>query len=75
MDHQQDTYLSVEQVAARLSVSRDSIYRWKRNGDFPKAFKLSPGTSRWLLRDIQEWEASRSVGFAVSLSSGRVRTA
>ena len=68
MDNQHDTYLSVDQVAARLSVSRDSIYRWKRLGDFPRAVKLSPSTTRWRLSDIQEWEASRTTCFAVSLS-------
>lgn len=39
-------YLSVIQVAERLGVSRDSIYRRKRLGDFPKSFKLSAGSSR-----------------------------
>lgn len=51
-------FLSVEQVAERLSVSPDTIYRWKRNGDFPKAIKLSAGTTRWKLEDVAEWENS-----------------
>ncbi|AGI66818.1 putative DNA-binding protein [Octadecabacter antarcticus 307] len=50
------TFLSVNQLAERLSVSKDSIYRWKREGTFPSAVSLSPGTTRWRLSDIVEWE-------------------
>jgi len=39
-------YLSVEQVANRFGVSKDSIWRWKRNGDFPAPFKLGGTTTR-----------------------------
>ena len=28
-------FLTVEQVAARYAVSKDSIWRWKREGRFP----------------------------------------
>lgn len=33
-------YLSVDQVAQRFGVSKDSIRRWKRRGDFPAPVKL-----------------------------------
>ena len=36
----ENLYLSVDQVAQRFNVSKDSIWRWKRNGEFPKPFKL-----------------------------------
>ena len=61
-------YLSVVQVADRLGVSRDSIYRWKRLGDFPAAYKLSAGSSRWRLADIEMWEATLDAAFATHLS-------
>ncbi len=51
-------FLNVDQVAARLSVSPDSIWRWKRNGTFPKAIKFGGRTTRWRLSDIEAWEAS-----------------
>ena len=60
-------YLSVDQVAARLGVSRDTIWRWKRNGSFPKAMKLSGRTTRWRLSDIEAWEASCLIGFVAHL--------
>lgn len=52
-------YLSVDQVAKRFDVSKDSIWRWKRNGDFPKPVKLGGSTTRWRLSDIEEWERHR----------------
>lgn len=59
------TYLTVAQVADRLGVSTDSVWRWKRNGDFPAAIKLSAGSTRWRLADVEAWEASRSTCFAM----------
>lgn len=49
-------YLTVEQVARRFAVSTDTIWRWKRDGDFPKAFRVGPGTTRWRLDDIETYE-------------------
>lgn len=63
-----DKYLSVKQVAERFRVSRHTIYRWKREGDFPKAVKLSAGSVRWRLSDIAEWESGLSLGFATHLT-------
>jgi len=60
-------YLSVEQVALRFGVSKDSIWRWKRKGDFPKPVKLGGTTTRWRLADIQEWENQLSCGLAACL--------
>jgi len=56
-------YLSVEQVAARYNVSKDTIWRWRRDGDLPKPVKLGGRTSRWRLSDIEAWEAQCPCGF------------
>lgn len=61
-------YLSVEDVAKRYGVSTDSIFRWKRDGKFPKAVKLSSGTTRWRLSDLIAHEAGLEVGFVECLS-------
>jgi prophage regulatory protein len=63
----QPVYLDVTQVAARLSVSTDTIWRWKREGRFPKARKLSARVTRWLLADIEAWEAGQTMCFATHL--------
>ncbi len=67
MTNSNNIFLSVDQVAERFSVSRDSIYRWKRSGDFPKAVKLGPGTTRWRLSDLEDWEQTRQACFATHL--------
>jgi prophage regulatory protein len=64
----QTVYLSVRQVADRLGVSTDSIYRWKRHGEFPDAVKLGPGSIRWRLTDVEAWEQSRTMCFAMTFS-------
>jgi len=55
-------YLSVEQVAKRFSVSKDTIWRWKRNGEFPAPVKLGGTTTRWRLSDIEEYESKLVCG-------------
>ena len=59
-------YLSVDQVAQRFNVSKDSIWRWKRNGEFPRPFKLG-GSTRWRLSDIEDWESRLTCGFITDL--------
>jgi prophage regulatory protein len=50
-------YLTVDQVAERLGVSTDSIWRWKRADKFPKAVRVGPGSTRWRLSDIVAYES------------------
>lgn len=59
-------YLSVEQVAARYNVSKDTIWRWRREGEFPKPIRLGGKTSRWRLSEIEAWEATCCCGFITS---------
>jgi prophage regulatory protein len=61
-------YLSVDQVALRYNVSKDSIWRWKRKGDFPAPAKLGGTTTRWRLADIEQWEGELACSFVASLS-------
>ncbi|MCD9148837.1 helix-turn-helix transcriptional regulator [Pseudophaeobacter flagellatus] len=60
-------YLSVDQVAHRFGVSKDSIWRWKRKGDFPTPVKLGGTTTRWRLIDIEEWEGQLACGLVFNL--------
>ncbi len=62
-----NVFLNVKQVAERLGVSTDSIWRWKRQGEFPKAVKLGGRTTRWRLADVEAWEAERLMMFAIRL--------
>lgn len=53
-------YLSDIQVAARYGNHRTWTWRaLKADLNFPKPVKLSSGTTRWKLADIEAWEASK----------------
>lgn len=52
-------YFSVKQVAARLSVSVATIWRWStENPNFPKPIHFSKGTTRWRVTEIEAFEFS-----------------
>lgn len=53
-------FLQDTQVAERYNVGRVSIWRWaKADPTFPKPHRLSAGTVRWRLADLEAWEAER----------------
>jgi prophage regulatory protein len=62
-----EQFLTVDQVASRHNTSTDSIYRWKREGDFPKAVRLGKGTTRWRLSDLVAHEATLQCSFIIRL--------
>ena len=47
--------LSPQDLAARLGVSLCTVYRWVRNGAFPKPRRLGGGTAGWPID--QAWRA------------------
>jgi prophage regulatory protein len=59
----ENIYFTVEEVAERYRVSTATIWRWKREGDFPLAVKVGPGCTRWRLKDILEHENSLQTCF------------
>ena len=65
------TFLKIEQVAERYNVSKDTIWRWRRKGDFPSPMKLSEKTVRWRLSDLEEWESRCVCALATSLTDLR----
>lgn len=52
-------FLRDTEVAIRYNVSRPTIWRWVKNGQFPKPIKLGMGSSRWRLTDLEVWEHSQ----------------
>jgi len=52
-------YLSASAVAARYSVARNTIWRWRESGELPEPVKLSTGCTRWAVADLEAWEQSR----------------
>jgi len=48
--------LRVRQVATKLGVSVQTIWRWRHtNPGFPQSFKLTPGTTVWSEQEIDDW--------------------
>lgn len=52
-------YVSINQIADRLSVTPVTIYRWIKQGRFPTGRLFSPGCRRWSVQEISDWEMAR----------------
>jgi prophage regulatory protein len=52
-------YLDLKSVISKLCVSKNTIWRWSREGNFPKPVRLGVRTTRWLLSDVEAWEQRR----------------
>lgn len=55
-----DRVLSGERVVEKTGLSRTTIWRMEKRGDFPDRIKLSPNRVGWLESDVDEWIESRS---------------
>jgi prophage regulatory protein len=53
-------YATDSAIAARYGVSRTTIWRWVARGEFPPPIKLAPGTTRWRVADIEQFEAEKA---------------
>lgn len=53
-------YLRDVDVAIRYDVSRPTIWRWVKRGNFPQPVKLSNGATRWRISDLLDWELTQT---------------
>jgi prophage regulatory protein len=53
-----DLLLRYEDIEKILTVSRSTIFRMIRNGEFPAPIRISGGTSRWRMSDVKAWVRS-----------------
>ena len=63
------TFLNIEQVRQRTSLSKQEIYRRVKAGAFPKQVPIGPARVAWVETEVDEWaqkilENSRSVQVA-----------
>lgn len=64
-------FLSDIDVAKRYSVARPTVWRWaKETHGFPKPIHISPGTTRWRLSDLVDYEAAIADGKSRPKGSG-----
>jgi prophage regulatory protein len=53
-------YLSDQAVAKRYGVSRPTVWRWVKSLEgFPQPIRISGGTTRWNLADLQAFDRNR----------------
>ena len=54
-----DRYLKVNEVATMLGVSRSTVWRWRKVGFLPAAYKINERMIRWREEDNKEWMEQR----------------
>ena len=60
MHRSDDNYfLNVNELAEMLSVNRSTIWRWRKAGILPHAYRISPKVIRWHLGEIRQWVQDR----------------
>jgi len=55
-----DTLLTIEEVGARVRLSKPTIYKEIRCGRFPRQLRLCANKVAWIEREIDEWVAARA---------------
>lgn len=48
------------ELKKKVGASRSTIFRWERDGRFPKHFKLGENSIGWIQADIEEWLLTRA---------------
>lgn len=56
MNNTTTPFLKDIEVAIRYNISRSTIWRWVKNGQFPQPIKIGEGSTRWCLGDLEVWE-------------------
>ncbi len=46
-------------ICERLKVSRSTLWRWRRKGNFPRPIRLGENTIGWLEDDFNNWVQER----------------
>lgn len=55
-------FLRDTEIASRYNISRPTVWRWVKQGKFPKPLKIGGGSTRWRLIDLQDWEQNQKPG-------------
>jgi prophage regulatory protein len=50
---------SVKTVRLKTGLSRASIYRYVRRGEFPRRLRIGPGRVAWMASEVTAWIESR----------------
>ena len=53
------TLIKCHEIQADFTLSRATIYRWMKEGKFPKPIHLGANMVRWKKSDIDNWLAEK----------------
>jgi len=53
------TLLRIQEVRQRTGLSKNQVYRFAREGQFPTGIRISPRCTCWSSTEIEEWIRSR----------------
>lgn len=60
MSHQCKKVIRFPALRQIVPVSRVTIYRWEKEGSFPKHVQLGKKSIGWLLNEVESWVFSKS---------------
>jgi len=52
-------YYLRQDLESLFQISRATIYRWVKEGSFPKPIHLGANMVRWKVSDVEEWIVAR----------------
>ncbi len=58
--------LRIKAVVKATGLSRTTLWRLERRGDFPKRLRLGPNATGWIESEVQQWIESRPRGMSIS---------
>jgi len=64
----------IQNVINATGLSRTTLWRLERRGDFPRRLRLGQNSCGWVAQEIQDWIAARPRGMTGGNCDGRVRT-
>ena len=59
-------FLRIDEVVAKVGLSRPTIWRLERTGEFPKRRQLGKNSVAWLEEEVEEWMRDREVVGGIS---------
>ena len=54
-------FLRADELIAKVGLSRPTIWRLERSGEFPRRRLLGRKSVAWVEEEVEEWMASRAV--------------
>jgi predicted DNA-binding transcriptional regulator AlpA len=58
-EQKQPRFVSKKELLARVGVTYPTIWKWMRQGAFPRARKISETKCGWLESEVNEWMLAR----------------